>query len=102
MPNGRLSAHWENKLNPDETPLYRCNFDERGGEHGAQAPLRFTGKDELREYFIALQDPTMMTESREDRARQWLLELHGSSEGSIAKDPIDLTEEQAKKYRRGN
>jgi hypothetical protein len=42
----------------------------------------------------------MMTESREEQARQWLLELH--SKGSLVLDSVDLTEEQATKYRREN
>jgi hypothetical protein len=98
MPTGRLTFRRENADNLSETPRYRSRFDERGGEHGAQGFLEF-GQKEIFDYLVALQNPSMKPESREDQARQWLMELR--SAGSLEVDPADLTEAQAAKYRRG-
>jgi hypothetical protein len=88
MANGRLSVCWENNDNLIEAPQYRSNFAERGGrEHGAQTPLRFVGKARLRDYFVALLDPTTITESRDEQGRQWLMELH--SKGSLVLDSVE-------------
>lgn len=98
MPTGRLSFRRENDDNLGETPCYRSRFDERGGEHGAQGFLDF-GQKAIFDYLVALQNPSMKPESREGQARQWLMELRNA--GSLVMDPVDLTEAQAAKYRRG-
>ena len=98
MARGRLSVYCENTAVTREVRKYRSNFAEYGGEHGAQTSRVFIGTDALRSFLIAIQDPTMKTESPEDRADEWLRDLH--SNGNIEWDDIELTEAHAQMYRR--
>jgi hypothetical protein len=97
MPTGRLSFRRENADNLGEAPRYRSRFDEQGGEHGAQGFLDLDNEGILN-FLIGLQNFHTKLESREDRARQWVMELR--STGSLVLDPVDLTEAQAARYRR--
>jgi hypothetical protein len=93
MASGRLSFRSEG----DGT--YRSSFaDREGSRNGAQPSLTFDSIEALGLYLIALQDPNMKTERPEERARQWLLEIR--NEGSLVLDPVDLSEQQAREYRR--
>lgn len=97
MAQGRLSVYWENSPAQPELRRYRSNFAEYRGESGAQTPRMFRGTEALRRFLISMQAPTMMTERAEDRADEWLKELH--SKGFIGLDQVELTSEDAESYR---
>ncbi|SRR6266852_942507 len=90
MVKGRLSIRREG-------PLYRAHFDEQQGEHGAQDSLCFSDDQEVFDYLVSIQDPSMKSERPEDRAKQWMMELRNTE--SLVLDPVDLTKEQAIRYR---
>lgn len=98
MATGRLSVCCGNTTAASVMREYRTNFSQNDGQHGAQRPQIFKGSDALRDFFISIQDPTMKSENRGDRADQWLRDIHAS--GSLALDHIEFTESQADGYRR--
>ena len=98
MATGRLSVYCGNTTAPSTMREYRTNFAQNDGQHGAQPSQIFKGSDALRNFLISIQDPTMKSENPEDRADQWLRDIHAS--GTLALDHVELTESQAEGYRR--
>jgi hypothetical protein len=58
----------------------------------------FQGTEALRRFLISMQSPTMITERAEDRADEWLKQLH--SKNFIGLDQVELANEDAESYRR--
>ena|ERR1700733_14171208 len=99
MTNGSLDIFWETNSTPTETRAYRLVFlPYSSPEHGAVPFKRIVGEENLHAYLFDLLAPNMSAERRQDRVREWLLQLH--SRTSLSLDNMWLTEEQASEFLR--
>lgn len=97
MIEGTLDIYWENSADPG---IYRMSFLPYSAttERGAIARKQIVGSEALFSYLVSIQAPSMEIEQRENRAREWVRDLHAQT--SISLPNVILTEQQAAEYSR--
>ena len=99
MPEGTIDIIWANRDNPTATRRYRVLFLGYGPgfPDGPQPHKEIVGDLYLFNYLVDLQAATITIERRTERARQWLLEIHGS--GNLSLDNMQLSDRQFAPFR---
>ena len=96
MIEGSLDIYWENQS--AEPSIYRLSFlpYSANPQHGAIIRKQVVGSDDLFSYLVSIQAPSFDAEVRENRAREWMRDVHDKTTLSLPN--VFLTKQQASEF----